>query len=230
MAALASDLLRHFRLLLWNRLTEFNEKWQEARSQRLLPSLCFLGRLEKQDCRPSLWLAETFSTSFLKPLNRIRQNLTKKFLFFSGRWEKQDGRPGFWLAEKFSTFPLKPLNGIQRNLTGSKVSTSSTKFVFLGLISKQKCSPWQIPQKGGTLYSGARYVALWVSCFPKKSARFARSSLQVKHFSSSCCWYIILEQLLYPSFPKNTYRYLCILCVSMYQSVSKWAVSTLIVT
>ena len=41
MAALASDPLRHFRLLLWNRWTEFNETWQEARSQRPLPSLCF---------------------------------------------------------------------------------------------------------------------------------------------------------------------------------------------
>ena len=69
--------------------------------------------------------------------------------------------------------------------------------------------------------------------FPNKknSARFARSTLQVKYASSSSCSYIILEQLLsYPSFPKNTYRYLCILCVSMYQSVSKWAVSTLNVT
>ena len=67
--------------------------------------------------------------------------------------------------------------------------------------------------------------------YPKNSTRFARSSLQVKYFSSSSCSYIILEQLLsYPSFPKNTYRYLCILCVSMYHSVSKWAVSTLIVT
>ena len=47
--------------------------------------------------------------------------------------------------------------------------------------------------------------------FPQKnSARFARSSLQVKYFSSSSCSYISLEQLLsYPSFPKNTYRYLC---------------------
>ena len=37
-----------------------------------------------------------------------------------------------------------------------------------------------------------------------------------------------MEQLLsYPSFPKNTYMYLYILYVSMYQSVSKWAVSTL---
>ena len=70
MAALASDWLRHFRLLLWNRWTEFNETWQEARSQRPLPSLYFSGRSEKQDGRPGLWLAETFSTS-LKPLNRI---------------------------------------------------------------------------------------------------------------------------------------------------------------
>ena len=136
MAALASDWLRHFRLLLWNRWTEFNETWQEARTQRPLPSLCFSG-----------WL------------------------------EKQDGRPGLWLAETFSTSPLKLLNGIQRNLTGSKISTSSTKFVFFGLISKQKCPPWPIPQKGGTLYSGARYVALWASCLTnrrKKSTSIVR--------------------------------------------------------
>ena len=34
-----------------------------------------------------------------------------------------------WLRH-ILTFPLKPLNGIQRNLTGSKILTSSTKFVF----------------------------------------------------------------------------------------------------
>ena len=90
MAALASDWLRHFRLLLWNRWTEFNETWQEARSQRPLPSLCFSGWSEKQDGRPGLWLAETFWTSPLKPLNRIQQNLiggkiskpSTKFVFF----------------------------------------------------------------------------------------------------------------------------------------------------
>ena len=80
----------HFRLLLWNRWRESNETWQEARSQRPLPSLCFLGRSEKQDGRPGLWLAETFSTSPLKRLNGIQQNLTgskistpsTKFVFF----------------------------------------------------------------------------------------------------------------------------------------------------
>ena len=90
MAALASDWLRHFQLLLWNRWTEFKETWQDARSQRLLPSLCFSGRSEKQNGRPGLWLAETFSTSPLKPLNGIHRNLigskistpSTKFMFF----------------------------------------------------------------------------------------------------------------------------------------------------
>ena len=40
-----------------------------------------------------------------------------------------------------STSPLKPLNGIQRNLTGSKIATSSTKFVFFGPIGKQDGRP-----------------------------------------------------------------------------------------
>ena len=236
----------HFRLLLWNRWTEFNETWQEARSQRPLQSLSFLGRSEKQDGRPGLWLAETFSTSPLKPLNGIDGNLTgskitmssTKIVFFrpigktrwppwpligwgifnfssetaeqnwtkldrkqdlnvlyqvcvfradwknkmvalasdwlrhfrlllwnrwmelmetwqeariqcplpslcfSGRSEKQDGRPGLWLAETFSTSPLKLLKGIQQNLTGSKISTSSTKFVFFGPIRKTRWPPW----------------------------------------------------------------------------------------
>ena len=90
MAALASDWLRYFRLLLWNCWTEFNKTWQEARSQHPLPSLCFSGRSEKQNGRPGLWLAETFLTSPLKPLNRIQQNLigskiskpSTKFVFF----------------------------------------------------------------------------------------------------------------------------------------------------
>ena len=200
MAALASDKLRHFRLLLWNRWTEFNETWQEARSQRPLPSLCFSGRSEKKDGRPGLWLAETFSTSPLKPLNRIQRNLTgskistssTKFVFFGPigkkRWppwpligwdifdfssetaeqnstkldrkqdlnvlyqvcvfradrEKKNGRPGLWLAETFSTSPLKPLNRIQRNLTGSKISTSSTKFVFFRPIGVTRWPPWPL--------------------------------------------------------------------------------------
>ena len=69
--------MRHFRLLWRNRWTDFNKTWQEAISQRPLPSLCFSGGSEKQNGRPCLWFAETFSTSPLKPLNRIQQNLTE---------------------------------------------------------------------------------------------------------------------------------------------------------
>ena len=106
MATLASDWPRHFRLLLWNRWMEFNETWQEARSQCPLPSLCF-----------------------------------------SGWSEKQHGCPGLWMAETFSTSPLKSLIGIERNLTGSKISMSSTKFVFFGPIRKQKWPPWWFLKK-----------------------------------------------------------------------------------
>ena len=89
MAALASDWPRHFRLL-WNRWMEFKETWQDARSQRPLPSLYFSGGSEKQDGHPSLWFAETFWTSPLKPLKGIQRNLTEseismsstKFVFF----------------------------------------------------------------------------------------------------------------------------------------------------
>ena len=52
MAALASDWLRHFWLLLWNRWTEFNETWQEASSQCLLPRLCFSGQSGKTNWPP----------------------------------------------------------------------------------------------------------------------------------------------------------------------------------
>ena len=245
MTALASDWLRHFRLLPSNRWTEFKETWQEARSQCPLPSLCFSCRSEKQDGRPCLWLVDTFSTS-PKPLNGFQRHLTgskisrsstklvffvsiensrwphwpligwdifdfsseiaeqnsKKLnrkqdlkvfyqvcvfradrknkmaalasdwlrhfrlllrnrwtefketwqearsqgplpsLCFSGQSEKQDNCPGLWLVEAFSTSTLKPLHGIQRNLTRSKISASSTKFVFFLPIEKTRWPPW----------------------------------------------------------------------------------------
>ena len=44
----------------------------------------------------------------------------------------------------FSTSLLKPLNGIQHNLTGSKISTSSTKFVLFWPIRKIRRPPWPL--------------------------------------------------------------------------------------
>ena len=103
MAALASDWLRHFRLLLWNSWTEFNETWQEARSQCPLPSLCFSGRSEHLKWPP--W-----------PL----------------------------IGCDIFAFPPKPLNRFQWNLTGSKISMSSTMFVFFRPIGKTRWPPWPL--------------------------------------------------------------------------------------
>ena len=152
MAALASDWLRHFRLLLWNHWTEFNETWQEARSQRPLPSLCFSGPIGKTRWPPWPLIgwdifdfsSETTERSSTKTWQEARSQRPLPSLCFSGRSEKQDGRPGLWLAETFLTSPLKPLNGIQRNLTESKISTSSTRFVFLGLIKKTRWPTWPL--------------------------------------------------------------------------------------
>ena len=139
MAALAPDWLRQFGLFLWTRLMEFNKTWQEARSQCPLPSLCFLGRSEKQDgVLASDWLRHfrlllwNGWKEFKETWQEARSQRPLPSLCFSGRSENQDGCPGLWLAETFSN-SLKPLNGIQRNLTGRKISMSSTKF---GLISK----------------------------------------------------------------------------------------------
>ena len=171
----------------WNRWTEFNETWPEARSQCPLPSLCVLAdRKNKMAARP---LAEAFSTSPLKPSETAEWNSTKLdrkqdlnvlclvCVFLANRenkmaalpligWDifdfssetaernstkldrKQDlkvlyhvwvfraGPPGLWLAETFWTHPLKPLNGIQCYLAGSKISMSLTKFVIFGPIGK----------------------------------------------------------------------------------------------
>ena len=96
----------HFRLLLWNCWMGFNETWQEARSQRALPILWFFsGEAKKQDGRPGIWLAVTFSTFLLKPLNRIQGNLTgsnismssSKYVFRADRKNKMAALASDWL-------------------------------------------------------------------------------------------------------------------------------------
>ena len=120
------------------------DRKQDLNRQRPLPSWCFLGLSEKQDGRPGLWLAETFSTSPLKLKETWHEqdpNVFYQVCVYLGQSEKQDSCPGLWLAETFSTSPLKPLNGNQRNLTGSQISKSSTKFVFFGLIGRTRWPP-----------------------------------------------------------------------------------------
>ena len=192
MAALASNWLRHFRLLLWIHWTEYSETWQEARTRHPLPSLCFWSRSEIQrwPTRPLFGrgifdfsetadgnlpeLDRLHELSFFYQVCVFRADRKNKMvarplicwhflLFFwyrwtefarkqqlnvfyqvcglSGRSENLDCRPGLWLAETFSTSSLKPLKGISRNLTGSRKSTSSIKFEFFGPIGKLRFAP-----------------------------------------------------------------------------------------
>ena len=81
---------------------------------------------------------------FNKSLQEARSLCPLLSLSFLGLSEKQDGRPGLWLSDTFSTSPQKPLSGIQGNLTGSKISTSSTNFLFFGPLGKTRWPPWPL--------------------------------------------------------------------------------------
>ena len=184
----------------------------------------FLGCSEKQDGRPGLWLAETFSTSPLKALNWIQRNLTGsmisrssiKFVFFgpigkkrwrlrlligwdifnffseTARWNstildrKQDFNVLYQVCvfradrkNKMAALAADWLRHIQLLLWNRWTACNETwqeersqrplPSLCFWPIWKTRWPPWPIRQKGGTLYSGARYVALWASCYIQKN-------------------------------------------------------------
>ena len=88
--------------------------------------------------------SKTAKRNSTKLYRKLDLNVLYQVCAFRADRKKQDGCPSLWLAETFSTSPLKPLNGIQRNLTGSKISTSSFKFVFFGAIGKTRWLPWPL--------------------------------------------------------------------------------------
>ena len=64
MATLASEWLILVIHLLWNCRTEFNDTWQEARSQRHLPSLCFWADPKNKMAARRLISWDIFNFSF----------------------------------------------------------------------------------------------------------------------------------------------------------------------
>ena len=100
--------LSHFRLLLWNCWTKFNETWQKSRSQRPLPSLCFSSRSENtMAALASDWLRHfrllhwNRWTEFNETWQEARSHRLLPSLCFLGWLGKKDGRPGLWFAETF---------------------------------------------------------------------------------------------------------------------------------
>ena len=63
-------------------------------------------------------------------------------VFVFGPIGKTRWPPWSLIGWDISTSRLTPLNGIQRNWTGSKISISSTKFVFFRPIEKTRWPPW----------------------------------------------------------------------------------------
>ena len=106
MATMASDWLRHFRRVLWNRWTEFTTKLERNQDLNVLKYVCVFraDRKNKMAAPVSDWLKQ-FSTSPLKSLNGIQRSLTgsniwmssNQFVFF-GLIGNQDGCPSLWLA------------------------------------------------------------------------------------------------------------------------------------
>ena len=156
----------HFRLL-WIRWTEFAEKFIGSQNSTSSTKSVFFGLIgitrwpswnlnssanidfsetAEQNC-PDLWLAYTFSTFSLKPLNGIQRNLTgsknsksaTKFVFF-GPIGKTRWPPGLWLAETFSS-SLKALNGICWYLTRSRTKRPLPSSCFKGKRENKIATP-----------------------------------------------------------------------------------------
>ena len=141
-------LAEAFQLLLWNRWTEFNETWQEARSQRPLPSLCFSGQWEKQDGRPGLWFLGHFRlllcnrwTEFNETWQEARSQCPLPSLCFLGRLEKQDGRPGqsakkvAHCTQVHDMWPFGPLVYIPYQINETVANWDQNRFDLCGELS-----------------------------------------------------------------------------------------------
>ena len=92
-----------------------------------------------------LWAKGIFDVSSDRNSTKLnwKQDLNVLYqfcIFRADQKNKMDASTSDWLKH-FLTSLKKPLNRIQTNLTGSKVSTSSTNFVFFGLVETKQEAP-----------------------------------------------------------------------------------------
>ena len=169
MAAPASYWLREFQFLLWNCRTEFDEICKEARPQRPLPSLCFWANWKFKMVAPAYdWL------------RHLRLLLRNRWMELKETWLEaisQCSLPTFCLlgpSEKPRWPPQSLIGWSIFDFSSEIAERHSMKLdlnvlyqvqIVFGGTENQDGHPGQSINKGGTLYSGARYVALWASCF-----------------------------------------------------------------
>ena len=150
MASLASDWLRHFRLLLWNCWTEFNETCKEARSQRPLPSLCFSGRSEKTRPWPLIgWVIFDFSS---ETTERNSQKLDRKqdlnilyqvCVFRADRENKMATLASDWLRH-FWLLLWNHSTEFNETWQEARPQSPLQSSCFSGLIGKTRWPPWPL--------------------------------------------------------------------------------------
>ena len=130
-------------------LKGIQQTWQEARSRRPLTNLCFSVRSEKQDAPlASDWLRHfrfllwNRWTEFNETWQEARsQRPLPDLCFWTDRKNKMAALASDW-PRHFDFSPERISTKI--GLRGSKISTSSTNFVFFGRIRKTKWPPWPL--------------------------------------------------------------------------------------
>ena len=153
MGALASDWLRHFRLLLWNRWTEFNETWQRSKISKPSYQVCVFRADRKNKMaalasdwprhfRLLLWNRWTeFSESWQKA--RSQRSLPSLFFFRADRKNKMAAWPPNWLRY-FRLLLLKRWMEFNETWQEARSKRPLQGLCFLGRSEKTRWPPWPL--------------------------------------------------------------------------------------
>ena len=168
----AYDWLSHFRLLLWNRWIEFNETCQEARDQRPLRSLC-LGPIgiTRWLSQPLIELgifdffSETASRNSMKLDRKHYPNVLYQVCVFRVNWKTKMANPDSDWQRHFWLLLWNCWTEFKETRQKARCQRPLSSLCFPGPLENQDGHPVRSVNKGGTLYSGARYVALWARCY-----------------------------------------------------------------
>ena len=149
MAAPASDWLRHFLLLLWNRWMEFNETWQEAKISTSSTQFVFYGPIGKIRWPPWNLIGWDIFDFSSETVEQIQRNLTGSKIWTA--W-----RIGF---PRFAEWPLKPQSDIRCN----RFATSPRLAIYTNRRGRNK-----VPDRSRR---GCREVGDWsgTSLWPNQS-------------------------------------------------------------